>query len=84
MGASWALLGRSWALLCTSWLLVDVLGWFFHVWVRSGLVFGGFGTHPGRFLEAPIAIFPRFWAHAALLFAQAPDTQKPKKNIGFY
>ena len=71
-------------LLRVSWLLVGVLGWFCRVQERSRVDFGGFGALPGVFLEPPTLIFSVFCAHACLLFTQAPDTQKPRKNLGFF
>ena len=44
---------------------------------------GGFGGHPGRFLEPPNPIFPRFSAHTGLLVARTADMQKPKENLNF-
>ena len=71
-------------LLCVSSLLVEVLGPFFGVPDRSGLDFGGFGSHPGTFYEPPRPIFPLFLVHASLLCAQTLDKQKPRKFfLGF-
>ena len=79
-------LGTLGPLLRVSWLLVGFLGWFCRVQGRSGLDFGGFGTllQLGVFFEPPTLIFSVFGALACLLFAQAPDMQKPRKNLGLF
>ena len=72
-----------WRLLCILWALVGRLGRIFLARGRPGLDFGGFGSHPGTFLERPRLVFQGFYALAGLLFAQALDMQKPSKNLGF-
>ena len=76
-------LGPSWkhsAPLAAFWI---TFGRFLCVLDRSGLDFEAFGERSGGPWAPFFEVFLRIWMDAGLFFELAPNTQKPRKNIGF-
>ena len=73
-------LGAFCALLAAFWITV---GRFLCVLDRSGLDFEVFWERSGSPRALFFEVFQRIWMDVGLFFALAPNTQKPRKNIGF-
>ena len=77
-------LGPSWghsAPLAAFWITV---GRFLCVLDRSGLDFEAFWERSGSPWALFFEVFLRIWMDAGLFFELAPNTQKLRKNIGFF